>query len=604
MGVRPKPFGLGANESGERAVNDRSRGDENELERLVGRRRFLALASAAGIASTAATTWLFAQGEGAGQVTKEMVTQAAWLSGIDLSEEQAESLSEALTHTLRGFDRLRARQVDADDPPAVIFRPDFFYQQAWRGPPRIDPAVRVGWSLRPSPGRGSDEEVALADIATQASMLAAKHISSVELTEIYLRRLERYDALLHCVVTLLADHAIEQALASDRRRAKGRSRGVLDGIPWVAKDLIAVPPFKTTWGAEPFRDQVRTREATVSRRLRRSGAVLLAKVSLGALAWGDRWFGGRTRNPWNPEQGSSGSSAGSASSIAAGLASFALGSETLGSIVSPCRRCRTSGLRPTFGRVSRAGCMPLAWSMDKIGPIARHVPDLAFVFAALIGQDGCDPTLVDRGFHWPRTDPIRQMRIGIPADGRISTTEQAAIDWLSAEGAAIVPVDLRSDIPLNGLEAILGIEAATVFDDAFRSAPDADYGNWPATFREAQFLPAVPYLRANRLRSRLITETERRLLEVDAIVGGDDLLLTNLTGHPSLVAACGADSVGEGLPAPGVVKLTASAYRESTLLHLGTAIQRALPPTPPAPDLERFWPNGDDGEPSADQPPP
>ncbi len=250
----------------------------------------------------------------------------------------------------------------------------------------------------------------------------------------YLARLKRYDPVLKCVVTLLEEHAIELAKASDQRRAEGRSVGALDGIPWVAKDLIAMPPWKTTWGAEPFKDQVRPTAATVATRLAAEGAIVLAKVTLGALAWGDQWFGGMTRNPWNTEQGSSGSSAGSAASVAAGLATFALGSETLGSIVSPCRRCRTSGLRPTFGRISRAGCMPLAWSMDKIGPIARYVDDLALVFGALLGADGKDPSVVERSFQWPIDRKLSEFTIGI-TDDPLNTTEQAALDCLKSMGA-------------------------------------------------------------------------------------------------------------------------------------------------------------------------
>ncbi|RMF39553.1 MAG: amidase [Planctomycetota bacterium] len=575
---------------GSDAVDDWMEDGGADADSMVARRRFLALAGGFGIGAGCAARTLLAQATAEGRVTPDMVAQAAWLSGVDLDDEQAESLSAALNRTLRSFHRLRSIELDADEPPALVFRPDFFYQQAWQAETssHLDAGRSIEWSLQSPPARGTDEDIALADIATQARWLAAGDLSSVELTEIYLRRLERYDPVLNCVVTLLSEHAIEQAIASDRRRARGRPRGVLDGIPWVAKDLIAVPPFKTTWGAEPFRDQIRQEEATVSRRLRQAGAVLLAKVSLGALAWGDRWFGGQTRNPWNPQQGSSGSSAGSAASVAAGLASFALGSETLGSIVSPCRRCRTCGLRPTFGRVSRAGCMPLAWSMDKIGPIARSVSDLGYVFAQLIGPDRRDPTLVDQGFTWPRTDPMGRLRVGVPAEGRLSAMERQAVDWLDAEGAAIVPVDLPTDLPRSGLQTILGVEAATVFDDAFRSDPDADYGNWPETFRESQMLPAVPYLRANRLRSRLVAETEANLINVDVMVGGDDLLLTNLTGHPSLVVACGADTAGDDLPAPDVIKLTASAYRESMLLHVGAAIQQAFPPSPRGPNLDRF----------------
>jgi Asp-tRNA(Asn)/Glu-tRNA(Gln) amidotransferase A subunit family amidase len=321
--------------------------------------------------------------------------------------------------------------------------------------------------------------------------------------------------------------------------------------------------------------------------MRGAGAVLLAKVTLGAMAWGDKWFGGLTRNPWKPEQGSSGSSAGSASAVAAGLATFALGSETLGSIVSPTTRCRTSGLRPTFGRVSRAGCMPLSWSMDKIGPIARHADDLARVFSHLLGTDGRDPTLVERSFRWPLSTRLSDMKIGVTS-ARLNKAESAALEFLRSEGATLVDVDLSCSVPESALSFILGVEASTVFDDAFRQDPTADYGLWPSTFRESQFIPAIQYLRANRLRSRLIVEAEEKLSQVDLVLGGNDLLLTNLTGHPSLVVACGADELRDEIAAPGVVKLTAAAYREETLLHVAHLLQQALPPTPDRPPLDRW----------------
>ena len=429
----------------------------------------------------------------------------------------------------------------------------------------------------------ADDELAFASITEQASLLAAKKLSSRELTELYLSRLKKFDPLLKCVVTLLEDHALELANASDERRAANSTRGALDGIPWVAKDLIAMPPWKTTWGAEPFKDQVRPNTATVATRMLNEGAVVLAKVSLGALAWGDQWFDGMTRNPWNPEQGSSGSSAGSAASVAAGLATFALGSETLGSIVSPCRRCRTSGLRPTFGRISRYGCMPLAWSMDKIGPIARHVDDLAIVFGSLLGEDGKDPSVIQRSFQWPVRRSLSDLTIGITGDS-LNATEQAALEFLKSAGAKTQTIDLKSEVPVDALSVMLGVEAAAVFESPFRADRAANYGLWSSTFRNAQFVTAIHFLQANRLRGQLITETERKLSKVDVVLGGDDLALTNLTGHPSLVVHCGSETVRDR-KVPGVIKLTAAAYREDVLLHVGKAIQTALPPEPKSPSL-------------------
>ncbi len=565
------------------------------------RRRVLKILAGVGVGNLAFQRALTAAIQSSSEaVTAEMIRQAEWVADIELPDSEREEVAKSVDRIRSAARQLRSIPVDADTVPALVFRPDFFYEVADRAeepgqPPQLKSPeqVHVSWSQNPELKRiqFSDEDLAFASIRDQASLLASKQISSRELTELYLARLQRFNPLLNCLVSLLEEHAIESATASDARRQAGQSLGILDGIPWVAKDLIAVPPWKTTWGAEPFKDQVRESTASVALRLQAAGAVLLAKVTLGALAWGDQWFGGMTRNPWNPEQGSSGSSAGSAAAVAAGLASFALGSETLGSIVSPTRRCRTSGLRPTFGRVSRAGCMPLAWSFDKIGPIARQVDDLAFVFAALLGTDQRDPSVVERPFEWSdhNSQPsgqLSELRVGLTT-GRLNRAETKALDVLRAHGATIVDIQLDSQLPTGAMSFILGTEASCVFEDAFRQDPQADYGMWPSTFRESPFTPAMQYIRANRLRSPLIIETQRTLSTVDVVLGGDDLLLTNLTGHPSLVLACGEDTARD-IALPGVVKLTAAAYQESKLLRVGASLQALLPPSPARPPLDEW----------------
>ena len=559
----------------------------------VSRRSLLQALTGVGVGTLVFQRTLVAQVAEKGAITAEMIQQAEWVADLELSDEEREAVAKSLGSTLASAASIRKIAIDTDTAPAQVFRPDFFYEVADAEARDKDAAsdrvtkssspAQVAWKVNANPSAMSEEKLAFASIAEQASLLAAKKISSRELTEMYLGRLKKFDPLLKCVVTLLEEHALELAVASDQRRADGRSRGVLDGIPWVAKDLIAMPPWKTTWGAEPFKDQVRTSTATVATRMEAEGAVVLAKVTLGALAWGDEWFGGTTRNPWNTEQGSSGSSAGSAASVAAGLATFALGSETLGSIVSPCRRCRTSGLRPTFGRISRFGCMPLAWSMDKIGPIARHIEDLAFVFGSLIGSDGKDPSVVDRDFQWPLRRSLSDLTIGLTSDS-LNATEQAALDFLKSAGARTQAIDLTSEVPVEALSVMLGVEAAAVFETPFRADRKANYGLWSSTFRNAQFVTAIHFLQANRLRGQLITETQRKLSAVDVVLGGNDLTLTNLTGHPSLVVHCGSEEV-RGRKLPGVIKLTAAAYREDVLLHVGKAIQTALPPEPSSPVL-------------------
>lgn len=560
----------------------------------LSRRRLLQALSAVSVGSLAFQRTLAAQVAEKGALTAEMIQQAEWVADLELTDEERQAVAKSLGGILESAASIRKLTIDADTPPAQVFRPDFFYAIADAESPETNSTnqgdanksptqVQVAWSVDTNAKSTPADELAFSSITHQASLLATKQLSSKELTELYLARLKRFDPVLKCVVTLLEEHALELAKASDERRAAGRSRGVLDGIPWVAKDLIAIPPWKTTWGAEPFKDQVRPSIATVASRLAAEGAVVLAKVTLGALAWGDEWFGGMTRNPWNTEQGSSGSSAGSASSVAAGLATFALGSETLGSIVSPCRRCRTSGLRPTFGRISRAGCMPLAWSMDKIGPIARHVDDLALVFSALLGTDGKDPSVVERPFHWPVDRKLSELTIGITNDS-LNSTEQAALDFLTTAGAKTKTIDLKSDIPVEALSVMLGVEASAVFESPFRADRAANYGLWSSTFRNSQFVTAIHFLQANRLRGQLISETQRKLSQVDLVLGGNDLTLTNLTGHPSLIVHCGSETVREK-KVPGVIKLTAAAYREDLLLHVGKAIQTALPPNPNAPTL-------------------
>jgi Asp-tRNA(Asn)/Glu-tRNA(Gln) amidotransferase A subunit family amidase len=559
----------------------------------ISRRSILQALAGLGVGTQVFQRALAASVQASGKVTAEMVAQAEWIAGIELAEGQRDEVAAALENSMAAGRKLRSIPVDVDTVPSLVFRPDFYYaaaedpidpMQAGAGRPS---SVQVAWEVRSDePLEQSTEpdlDLAFASIGAQAGLLAKGGVSSRELTELYLGRLKKFDPQLQCVVTLLEEHALSQAEAADARRSRGITRGPLDGIPWVAKDLIAVPPWKTTWGAEPFREQVRGPVATVAQRLEASGAVLLAKVTLGALAWGDRWFGGMTRNPWNVEQGSSGSSAGSAAAVAAGLATFALGSETLGSIISPTRRCSTSGLRPTFGRVSRAGCMPLAWSMDKIGPIARHVEDLAFVFAAILGPDGRDPSVVHEPFVWPEPLPVKGLTVGLTGD-RPSRVEAQALELLKSEGARVVEVDLSTELPLDSMNFILGVEATSVFEDAFRDDPMADYGLWGSTFRSSQLVPAIQYLRANRLRGELILETERKLRAVDVVLGGNDLLLTNLTGHPSLNVSCGTSNAGQK-PRPGVVKLTAAAYRESRLLQVGALLQRLLPPLPSRPEL-------------------
>jgi Asp-tRNA(Asn)/Glu-tRNA(Gln) amidotransferase A subunit family amidase len=364
------------------------------------------------------------QAEEQRRVTPEMIRQAEWISGIELSEEDREKTSQALERTLRDLDAMRKVDFKFQVPPAICFstlpqRPSAERILRNQAVPRESRSPR-----RPD----ADDTLAFLPVTELSALIRSRQITSLELTELYLRRLEKYDKVLRCVVTRTDELARNQATRADREIAGGIYRGPLHGIPWGAKDLIAYPGYPTTWGAPVFKERVFNYKATVAERLDEAGAVLVAKLSLGALAQGDKWFGDFTRNPWNPAEGSSGSSAGSASAVAAGLVAFAIGSETLGSIVSPCQRCSVTGLRPTYGRVSRQGCMELSWTMDKIGPIARSVEDCALVLDAIHGFDGQDMTAVDQPFEWPPRGELSPLRVGY-FEGERPEDERPELDW-------------------------------------------------------------------------------------------------------------------------------------------------------------------------------
>ncbi len=546
--------------------------------------------SATGIGTIAFQRALTAQIVHGQEVTGEMIRQAEWIAGLELSDEDRATTAATVQSALGRFAQLRQVDVGYDVPPALLFRPAA--TEAAR-----DPAVRrnarpIDWTAPQLPT--SATELAFLPVSELAPLLRTRQISSVELTKIYLDRLDRYDKRLHCVVSMTDDLALRQARRADRELAAGHYRGPLHGIPWGAKDLIAYPGYKTTWGATPFENQQLDVKATVAERLDRAGAVLLAKLSLGALAWGDKWFGGMTRNPWNVAQGSSGSSAGSASATAAGLVGFSLGSETLGSIVSPCKRCGCSGLRPTFGRVSRHGCMTLAWSMDKIGPICRSVQDCALVFDAIHGYDGLDGTAVDQPFAWPPHRDVWNMTIGYVEQEAASI--QPVLDVLRELGATLVPIELPDDIPVGALTLILDTEAAAVFDELTRNHVTAGLNRWPPVFREGQFVPAVEYLRANRVRTLLIRKMEKLMSQVDAYVGGNDLVHTNMTGHPTAVLPNGF-RMHDDKQTPTAITFTGNYFGESDLLAIAHAYQQATDHHLQHPDLDAMA-AGDDAEPT------
>jgi Asp-tRNA(Asn)/Glu-tRNA(Gln) amidotransferase A subunit family amidase len=539
-----------------------------------------------------------------GEITPDVLARAEDLIGLELTPEERQLMLEGLVELREDYAAIRSVPLPNAVPPAFAFDPE---AAAGRGAPPVAP--RPARRARPAPAElpadlSDPASLAFQPLSVLARLLEARRLTSVALTRLCLERLRRFDPVLHCVVTLTEERALAQAERADREIAAGRYRGPLHGIPWGAKDLMAASGYPTTWGAMPFRDQVLPEDATVVRRLDEAGAVLVAKLTVGALAWGDVWFGGKTRSPWNPEQGSSGSSAGSAAAVAAGLVPFALGTETYGSIVSPAYRCGATGLRPTFGRVSRHGVMALSWSMDKVGPLCRTAEDTALVLDAIHGADGLDPSAVDRPFPWvPGRDP-RSLRVGFvpelfeeepPEDAPDTAREQRrldleALDALRAAGVELLPVALP-DRPVGALSLILTAEAAAAFDELTRSGRDdllvrQEENAWPNVFRQGRFIPAVEYVNANRVRTLLARDFEELFRRVDVYVtpayGGANLLATNLTGHPMIALPNGFRADGS----LGSITFTGALFGEADLLTVAEAYQRATPHHTRHPDME------------------
>jgi Asp-tRNA(Asn)/Glu-tRNA(Gln) amidotransferase A subunit family amidase len=513
------------------------------------------------------------------KITAEIVESAEKIIGLVFTPAERDSMIEDLSGNLESYEKVRGVVLDNSVPPALGFDP---LPVGWK-----PPAKRSRFDLgraRPGVVPAKPEDLAFYTVRDLGDLIRTRKITSTELTQLCLSRLKEHGPKLECVITLTENLALQQAARADEEIAAGKYRGPLHGIPYGAKDLLAVSGYRTTWGAMPYKDQVIDRDATVVRKLEEAGAVLVAKLTLGALAWGDVWYGGMTRNPWNIEEGSSGSSAGSAAATAAGLVPFAIGTETWGSIVSPATRCGATGLRPTFGRVSRTGAMALSWSMDKIGPICRSVEDCAIVFKTIHGPDGIDASVIDVPFDYRGRADLKRVRVGFAKslfeqeyDGRAHDEE--ALRTLEALGARLIPVELP-DYPVESLAFILSAEAAAAFDELTRSNRDdlmvrQIRNAWPNVFRSSRFIPAVEYINANRVRYKLVQEMDKIMSEVDVYVaptfGGDNLLLTNLTGHPCVVLPNGFDEKGS----PVSITFVGRLFDEGTLLGVAKAYQDA-----------------------------
>lgn len=516
-------------------------------------------------------------------VSPHDVAAAARVAGLTLDADEIELMMPDVLERLAAFEALRGSELPNGVAPALVFSP-------WI--PGMEPAASqrsLGLPSLPEVERPADlEDVAHWRIAELAALLRTTDVTSVELTRMYLERLRRLDASLHCVITFTEERALAQAARADELFQEGQDLGLLHGIPWGVKDLMACAGHRTTWGAKPFEDQVIDDTAEVIERLDAAGAVLIAKLSVGALAWGDVWFGEKTRSPWDLERGSSGSSAGSASATAAGGVAFSLGTETLGSIVSPSVACATSALRPTFGRVSRDGTMALCWSMDKVGPITRTLDDAAVVFAAIEGRDPADP--FSRDGRVPVGPGVfaegTSLTIGVPKGAFRGAQQVAGVRAeLEAMGHRVVELELP-ELPVDGMLLTLGVEAATAFDELTRSGADDELTRqvrnaWPNVFRLARSVPAVEYLRAQRLRTQAMLALDAALGEVDALVHGPYsagvLQLTNLTGHPTVAAPFVPKAGSRPDGSPYTVCFTGHLDRDEELLSLARSWQNAHP---------------------------
>src|SRR5437867_7612709 len=606
--------------------------------KMLDRRNFMKTCSGMGLAGTLfpGVLWAQAQAQAPKKITKEMIENAAAIADVPISEEYKAMMLESLNDQAKGYEEIYKLHIPNSVDPALIFDPVLpgMTFETERKPMRISTAA----NLVPSTALKNLEDLAFASARELAELVRARRVSSLALTEMYVGRLKRYDPALRFVVTLTEERALAQAKKADAEISAGKYRGPLHGLPWGAKDLLATKGYRTTWGAGGFEGQMIDEDATVVKRLDEAGAVLVAKLTLGALALGDVWFGGVTRNPWNTNQGSSGSSAGPASATAAGCVAFSIGSETLGSISSPSTRCGCTGLRPSFGLVPRTGAMALSWSMDKLGPICRTVEDCALVLNAIYGRDGKDRTVQPAAFNWDANLVWRKLRVGyLKADFErkpeppqeekeepAKTPEEqkqrdeqkkrrelararaeydrkyndAAIVKLREMGVKLIPVALPK-CPYRAITVMLTAEAAAAFDELTRTGRDKlltsqkDY-DWPNTFRSARFIPAVEYIQAARAR-KLAMEAMAKIFDaVEVIVaptnGSQQLVITNLTGHPSVILPNGlrgddapkypfvdpSDFQNAGGPGtPTSLTFLGKLYGEAELLAFARAFQEA-----------------------------
>jgi Asp-tRNA(Asn)/Glu-tRNA(Gln) amidotransferase A subunit family amidase len=548
--------------------------DMDERQSAINRRRFIECFSAAGLGSALLPGALAAVAQDAATITIDMVRDAQRIAGVSFTPDEQWRLLEKLNGArgyIAGFERLRAANLGSPQP-AIVFNP-------------VPPGKKLPTEWRPmrraaidASMPASDEQLAFLPLTHLAKLVETRQVTPTDLTKLYLARLKKYDPQLHCVVNLTEELALRQARQADQEIAAGNYRGPLHGIPYGLKDLFAVRGVKTTWGMTPFKNRIVDADATVYSKLSKAGAILIAKLSTGAIAVTAQWFGGLTRNPWNTEQDASGSSAGPGSATAAGLVGFSIGSDTGGSIIQPSTRNGVSGLRPTFGRVSRYGGMTLAWTQDTVGPMCRSAEDCALVLEAICGPDGKDNTIIDVPFNWDASADVATLRVGYlragdgPIDEETRGNNDNALRVIRSLGITPVPFALP-DVPIEAIDFIRYAETSAAFDEETRAGvlrqteEGPEQSRRPDEIRAGRFIPAVEFIQANRFRMRVMEQVDAALGDLDLFIGSNQAL-TNRTGHPVMSIPNGFSKAS-----PTALHLTGKLFGEQQLLLLAHAFQ-------------------------------